>query len=58
MKRFTKIKNSAGLTLVELVTAMVISSIGVLALGTGITSIVGFYQDDWVTKGAIGINQN
>ena len=52
MKRFTKIKNSAGLTLVELVTAMVISSIGVLALGTGITSIVGFYQDDWVTKGA------
>ena len=51
-QRLTKIKHSAGLTLVELVTAMVISSIGVLAVGTGITSIVGFYQDDWVTKGA------
>ncbi len=52
MKCLTHIKRSAGLTLVELVTAMVISSIGVLAVGTGITSIVGFYQDDWVTKGA------
>jgi hypothetical protein len=51
-QRLTKIKHSAGLTLVELVTAMFISSIGVLAVGTGITSIVGFYQDDWVTKGA------
>lgn len=52
MKHLKNIKRLAGLTLVELVTAMAISSLGVLALGTGITSIVGFYQDDWVTKGA------
>jgi hypothetical protein len=52
MKPLTLLKRSAGLTLIELVTAMVISSLGVLAVGTGITSIVGFYQDDWVTKGA------
>lgn len=45
-------KRSAGLTLIELVTAMVIASIAALGLGMGITSIVGFYQDDWVTKGA------
>ena len=45
-------KHSAGLTLIELVTAMVIASIASLGLGVGITSIVGFYQDDWVTKGA------
>jgi hypothetical protein len=51
-KRLSHIKHSAGLTFVELVTAMVISSIAVLAIGTGIVSIVGFYQDDWVTKGA------
>lgn len=31
---------------------MVIAAVGALAVGTGITSIVGFYQDDWVTKGA------
>ena len=31
---------------------MVIASIAALGLGTGITSIIGFYQDDWVTKEA------
>jgi hypothetical protein len=45
-----KISSSAGLTLIELVTSMVIASIASLGLGFGITSIVGFYQDDWVTK--------
>ncbi len=47
-----KIKHSAGLTLIELVTSMVIASIATVGVGTGITSIVGFYQDDWVTKDA------
>jgi len=45
-----KIRGSSGLTLIELVTSMVIASIAALGLGVGITSIVGFYQDDWVTK--------
>ncbi|MCF7825540.1 MAG: prepilin-type N-terminal cleavage/methylation domain-containing protein [Candidatus Marinimicrobia bacterium] len=45
-------RHSAGLTLVELVAAMVIASIAAIGLGAGITSIVGFYQDDWVTKDA------
>jgi len=45
-----KIRCSAGLTLIELVTSMVIASVAALGLGVGITSIVGFYQDDWVTK--------
>jgi len=45
-------RHSAGLTLVELVAAMVIASIAAVGLGAGITSIVGFYQDDWVTKDA------
>ncbi len=44
------IRHSAGLTFIELVTSMVIASIAALGLGTGITSIIGFYQDDWVTK--------
>lgn len=48
--RILQLKSSAGLTLVELVTSMVIASVAALGLGTGITSIVGFYQDDWVTK--------
>ena len=51
-KRLIKIKHSAGLTLIEIVVSMVIASIGALAVGIGITSVVGFYQDDWVTKGA------
>lgn len=51
-KQFSKLKHSAGLTLIELVISMVIASIAALGLGTGITSIVGFYQDDWVTKDA------
>lgn len=51
MKNISKnFKYSAGLTLIELVTSMVIASIAALGLGMGITSIVGFYQDDWVTK--------
>jgi len=41
---------SSGLTLVEIVTSMVIIAVATIGLGTGITSIVGFYQDDWVTK--------
>ncbi len=48
----SKMKSSAGLTLIELVTTMVIASVAFLGVGTGITSIVGFYQDDWVTKDA------
>lgn len=51
-KMLGKFKHSAGLTLIELVTSMVIASIAALGLGTGITTIVGFYQDDWVTKEA------
>ncbi len=43
-------KYSKGLTLIELVTSMVIASVATIGLGTGIASIVGFYQDDWVTK--------
>jgi len=51
MKNISKnFKHSAGLTLIELVTSMVIASVAALGLGIGISSIVGFYQDDWVTK--------
>lgn len=49
-KQVSHLKHSAGLTLIELAAAMVIASIAAIGLGTGITSIVGFYQDDWVTK--------
>lgn len=51
-KSLPRFKHSSGLTLIELVTSMVIASIAAIGLGTGITSIVGFYQDDWVTKEA------
>jgi len=44
------IKHSAGVTLIELAVAMTIASIATLGVGAGITTIVGFYQDDWVTK--------
>lgn len=44
------IRSSAGLTLIELVAAMLIASVAAIGLGTGITTIVGYFQEDWVTK--------
>mgnify|MGYP002634299638 CR=1 FL=1 len=41
---------SAGVTLVELLAALTIAAIATIGLGSGITTIVGAYQDDWVTK--------
>ncbi|NQV30398.1 MAG: hypothetical protein HQ508_05885 [Candidatus Marinimicrobia bacterium] len=52
VKAFKNAKYSAGLTLVELVTAMVIASVAFIGVGAGISTVVGFYQDDWVTKDA------
>jgi hypothetical protein len=48
--RFQQLKHSAGLTLIELAAAMTIASVAAIGLGSGIVSIVGYYQDDWVTK--------
>jgi hypothetical protein len=45
-----QMKRSAGLTLIEVAAAMTIASVAAIGLGTGITTIAGFFQDDWVTK--------
>ncbi len=50
MSKYKTLKHSAGVTLIELAVAMTIAAIATLGLGTGITTIVGFYQDDWITK--------
>lgn len=43
-------KYQRGLTLVELAVVMVVMSIGIIGMGTGVVAMVGSYKDDWLLR--------
>lgn len=45
-----KLQTQRGVTLIELVTVMSVTSIIILGLAFSAVSILGFYQDDWVLQ--------